>query len=43
LIADRNLRQTLGLAGLEYALQNFSQDQILKSFEEKLQYLAAKQ
>jgi colanic acid biosynthesis glycosyl transferase WcaI len=39
LISDGNLRRTLGLAGLEYALNHLSQEQILKSFEEKLQRL----
>jgi len=39
LISDGNLRRTLGLAGLEYALNYLSQEQILKSFEEKLQHL----
>lgn len=39
LISDSNLRHTLGLAGLEYALNHLSQEQILKSFEEKLQHL----
>jgi colanic acid biosynthesis glycosyl transferase WcaI len=36
LIADDRLRQTLGLAGTEYALNHLSQDRILTGFESKL-------
>lgn len=40
LIADSNLRKTLGLAGSEYALKNLSQDHILTNFEARLKNLA---
>jgi colanic acid biosynthesis glycosyl transferase WcaI len=36
LIDDSTLRQTLGLAGAEYALNHLSQDRILAGFESKL-------
>ncbi|MDH6504725.1 glycosyltransferase WbuB [Polynucleobacter sphagniphilus] len=36
LIADSQLRQALGLAGAEYALNHLSQDRILSNFESKL-------
>jgi hypothetical protein len=36
LIADSALRQNLGLAGAEYALNHLSQDRILKGFESRL-------
>jgi colanic acid biosynthesis glycosyl transferase WcaI len=36
LIADSTLRQSLGLAGAEYAVNHLSQDRILTGFESKL-------